>query len=231
MATVVPTIAVAGPAEQQGNYRAEFLEGLRFIRNDRLTLVLVSILIITNFLDAAKSSVILPVVAREVYGNAVALGLMFGMSGGGAVIGALVFSAIGNCYSRRWIFVCGFVVASLPMLIIAWLPPLPIVLLAQAISGLAAGPINPILSTIQYERVPAAMRGRVFGVITAGAYVAMPLGVLLAGYLVELVGVQAALVVGGICYLTTTVSLVFNAALKQMDAKQTAEPREIIAVQ
>jgi hypothetical protein len=43
-------------------------------------------------------------------------------------------------------------------------------LLAQFASGIAAGPINPVLSTIEYERIPANMRGRVFGTITVSPH-------------------------------------------------------------
>lgn len=90
-------------------------------------------------------------------------------------------------------------------------------LLAQFVSGIAAGPINPVLSTIEYERIPPNMRGRVFGTITAGAWMAMPLGVLLGGYAIEWAGLVPTLLVAGVCYLLTTVSLTFNPVLKLMD--------------
>lgn len=200
-------------------YLRQLASGLRFIRDDRLTRVLVGTLLVTNFLDAAKASVILPVFADTVYGSALALGLIFGLSGGGAVLGALIYGLIGHRLSRRWVFVCAFIAVSLPAFVLVLLPPLPVVLVAQALSGLAAGPINPILSAIQYERVPAQMRGRVFGAITAGAFVAMPVGVLLAGYLLEWAGLRTALLLIGVCYTLTTVSLAFNPTLAQMDTR------------
>jgi hypothetical protein len=43
-----------------------------------------------NFLDAAKGGIILPVYANDIFDSAVALGLVFGLSGGGAVIGAFI---------------------------------------------------------------------------------------------------------------------------------------------
>jgi MFS family permease len=218
VALLVPNMALPRRAEPQP-YLENVLEGLRYIRKDRLTRVLVLIILITNFLDAAKSSVIMPVFAERQYGSAIALGLIFGLSGGGAVVGALIYSAIGHRLSRRWVFVCTFITVSLPILVLALLPPLPVVLALQAVSGLAAGPINPILSTIQYERVPAEMRGRVFGAITAGCYAAMPLGVLLAGFLLEGVGLQLALLITGGCYLLTTGSMLFNGALRDMDRR------------
>lgn len=214
---LVPTAQTVVPSGKR-RYTADLVEGLRFLRQDRLLLVIVGTVMVTNFLDAAKGSVILPVYANEVYDSAVALGLMFGLSGGGAVVGALVYGAVGHKYSRRWIFVGAFIAVSLPIFVLAALPPLPIVLLAQLLSGIAAGPINPVLTTVEFERIPPKMRGRVFGTITAGAWMAMPLGVLLGGYAVELAGLVPTLLVVGSLYLLTTLSLTFNPVLKQMDA-------------
>jgi MFS family permease len=216
IAFLIPASQAATPTKKQ-RYTAELAEGLRFLRQDRVLLIIVVTVMMPNFLDAAKGSVILPVYANEVYDSAVALGLMFGLSGGGAVIGALIYGAVGYKYSRRWVFVGAFIAVSLPIFVLAALPPLPVVLLAQLISGIAAGPINPVLSTVEYERIPANMRGRVFGTITAGAWMAMPWGVLLGGYAVELAGLVPALLLVGGLYLLTTVSLAFNQGLKGMD--------------
>lgn len=114
-------------------------------------------------------------------------------------------------------FVGAFIAVSLPIFVLAGLPPLPVVLLAKFVSGIAAGPINPILSTVEYERIPPYMHGRVFGAITAGAWMAMPLGVLLGGYAIELAGLVPTLLAVGSCYLLTTLSLTFNPVLKRMD--------------
>jgi MFS family permease len=62
------------------------------------------------------------------------------------------------------------------------------------------------------------MRGRVFGVMTAGAFMGMPLGVLLAGYLLETVGVRSSLLLTGGVYLLATVAQTFMPAFREMDA-------------
>jgi hypothetical protein len=46
---------------------------------------------------------------------------------------------------------------------------------------------------IRQERVPIAYRARVFGALTTLSFIAIPLGQLLGGYVVEWIGVQAAL--------------------------------------
>jgi len=217
VATLVPALPTPGTGESPGSYLLEMQIGLRFIRQDTLIRALVLTLTITNLLDAAKSSVIYPVLADELFDSAVALGLIFGISGGGAVIGALLYGAIGHRFPRRPVFVTSFIFLSLPSLLLIALPPLPVVLLILGLSGIAAGPLNPILATVRFERVPAAMRGRVFGMITAGAYAGMPLGVLIAGLMLESVGLRTTLLTVGICYVLTTASLIVNPAIREMD--------------
>ncbi len=217
VATMVPPLPKPGRGDSPESYFSEMKAGLRFIRRDKLIQALVLTLMITNLLDAAKSSVIFPVLADEVFDSAVALGLIFGISGGGAVIGALIYGAVGHRFPRRPVFVISFIFLSLPSLLLIALPPLPIVLLIQGLSGIAAGPLNPILATVRFERVPASMRGRVFGMVTAGAYSAMPLGVLIAGFMLESVGLRATLLSVGICYVLATATLIVNPAIREMD--------------
>jgi MFS family permease len=214
----VPTIQLEAK-EVSTSYVSDLMEGLRFLKRDGLLMTITLTVLVTNMLDAARGSVIMPVLAQETYDSSVALGLMFGTSGGGAVIGALLFSAWGHRLSRRWLYLGCFIIVSLGSFTLAALPPLPVALLSQLIVGIASGPINPILSAVQYERIPATMRGRVFGTITAGAFTAMPMGVLLAGYLLDSIGLQVALIITGSLYLLTTLAQIFNPTLREMERR------------
>lgn len=66
--------------------------------------------------------------------------------------------------------------------------------------------INPILTTVMYERVPDELRSRVAGAMTAGCELAMPLGGLTAGLLVEGPGLPAALLLMGGAYFLVSLS-------------------------
>lgn len=80
------------------------------------------------------------------------------------------------------------------MLVFALQPSLVWCLVATALAGLAAGALNPIIGTVLLEEVPASMRARVSGAVSAGAWAAMPVGALAAGVLVEQVGLVACFV-------------------------------------
>ena len=60
-------------------------------------------------------------------------------------------------------------------------------------------------------------RARVFGTTTAIAFVAIPLGQLIGGYAIELIGVQLFIAAVAAIYIATIVAFSFAPALRQMD--------------
>ncbi|HLA01708.1 MAG TPA: MFS transporter [Aestuariivirga sp.] len=215
----ITTRSKPGEAERQ-NYYEDLVDGLRFLARDRLMLAIVIMVMITNFLDAAFGGVIQPVYVKQVYGSALDLGLLIAAGGGGAVVGALIFSAIGHRLPRHSTFVSMFVLVSLRFWIYALYPPLSITILAVFITGIGAGPLNPIIAAVEYERIPPGMRGRVFGTIQAGAWAAMPLGMLLGGVLTEQYGLQPILIGLGITYLASTLAMAVIPAMREMNRQQ-----------
>lgn len=207
----------AKPAAEVG-YRAELAEGLRYIWAHRLIRAVVLTVLVTNFLDA-PIAVVMPVYAKEAFGSAAQLGLLFGVFGGFALVGSLTFSAIGHRLPRRRTFVSCFLVWACVYLVLSTLPSLPVALAAMAVGGLAIGPINPLLGTIQFEVVPAEIRGRVFGAITAGAWAAIPAGVLLGGLATDAFGVATTFLVIGVCYVAVTLFGFLNPAFREMDRR------------
>ena len=205
--------------EKSGKYFDELREGLRFIYKDQLVLAIVIMVMLTNFLDAIYSGVVQPVFVKQVYGQALDLGLLIAASGAGAVIGALIFSAIGPRLPRHAVFVFGFVLTSLRFFLFAMYPPIWVAIPFVIIASLGAGPLNPIIGAVEFERVPKNMRGRVGGAIGAGAWSAMPLGMLIGGVLTEQLGVRPMLLGLGIIYLITTLSMAFIPAMKEMNRK------------
>lgn len=224
-AIIAVTIHVHQPArheesEPRGKYFDELRDGLRFILNDKLTLAIVIMVMATNFMDAVFSGVVQPVFVKQVYGQALDLGLLIAANGGGAVIGALIFSAIGPRLPRHTVFVFGFVLTSLRFFMYATYPPLWVALIFVVISSMGAGPLNPIIGAVEYERVPKNMRGRVGGAIGAGAWSAMPLGMLVGGVLTEQLGVRPMLIGLGVVYFITTLSMAFIPAMKEMNRRE-----------
>jgi MFS family permease len=202
--------------ERRGHFFAELAEGLRFIWSRRLVRALVLMVLLTNLIEA-PGTVVLAVFAREEYGSAADFGLLVGVLGGAALAGALGYSAVGHRLPRRKTFLVCFAGVPIGYLALAAQPSLPVAIAALALGGFAAGPINPLLFTVQTEIVPAALRGRVFGAVRAAAWAAIPLGILLGGALVAAIGAPATFLVMG-ALLAAVVGYGFlNPAFREMD--------------
>jgi MFS family permease len=204
---------------EPSNYLRELREGFAFLRNERTLFALVAVVSLTNMLDSL-SFVLLPVYAEQVYGSAISLGLMMAVVGAGSVVGALAFSAFGERLSRRRVFTWGFAGVTVRYPIAALFPPLGVLLVGMTITGISSGPLNPVIDTVFFERVPDGIRGRVFGVVAASAWLAMPLGVLIAGPAIELAGLRTTLLVTGALYLGVVLVAMWLPALRGLDERR-----------
>ena len=211
-----PAAAPAGADDGKGTFFAELAEGIRFIWQRRVLRAVLLMVLLSNLLEA-PFPVVMSVFAREEYGSASDLGLMFGVFGGGALAGSLVYSAIGHRLPRRRTFLWCFAGIPIAYLALATLPPLPVALVALGVTGLVAGPINPLLFTVLTEIVPQEVRGRVFGAARGGAWAAIPLGTLLGGVLVGAIGVAPTFLTIGVLLALVVAYGFVNPAYREMD--------------
>lgn len=188
------TSATDGELTPGRGYFGQLADGLRFVTRTPLVRAVVILVVITNTIDAAGLTVLKPVYAAGVSDDGAVLGAMLACFAGGALSGAALFSAIGHRIPARPLFIVAFVLAGVPpYLTLALGAPLPVVFVVLALSGLAAGPINPLIDTALFGLIPSAMRARVFGAISTGVAAGMPLGSLLAGVGVEALGLTVTL--------------------------------------
>jgi MFS family permease len=196
------------PTESEGEgYFAQLREGYRFLWHTPLVRAIVIMVLVTNTLDAGMGGVLMPVYADRVLDSVVALGLMAGAMGLTAFAGTLVFAWIGHRAPRLATLVIGFTFGGpFRFFLLAAMPGIGPAVIGFAIAGIGIGPINPILGTLGYERVPPELRARVFGALSAGVMAGAPIGALLAAACVELGGLQGTLIAFGLVYLVCTLS-------------------------
>ncbi|MFJ3924933.1 MFS transporter [Streptomyces sp. NPDC090022] len=221
-------VAAAEPQKAAGKitlagYRAELGEGWAFLARSRMLLGITFMVMMTNGMDQGWSSVLLPVHGRDELGGAAAVGLLISLFGGFALLGALLYGAYGERLPRRTVFAVAFLISGAPRYLMAALTDTTLPLaVTMALAGLTAGILNPVLTTVMYERIPDALRSRVAGVTTAGCELTMPLGGLAAGLLVEGFGLTSALLLFGGLYLLTTLSPLVFPAWREMDRRPAA---------
>ncbi|WP_314173137.1 MFS transporter [Streptomyces winkii] len=224
IALVVPrsvgrTAEAPGRGPDAPGYWRRLGEGVLFLRRDPLLLTVTAMIAVTNLLDAAFTSVLVPVWAKESGNGPAAIGLTGTASGLAAVAGSLVAAGVAHRLKRRVVFFAGFLLAGAPRFLILAADDVPLWAVAAvfAVGGFGAGFLNPILGAVLYERIPRQLLGRVKGLGTSLAWVGIPLGGLLAGAAVSSFGLVPSLLAGGVAYFLTTNLAGLRREWRQMD--------------
>ena len=181
--------------------------GAKTLWDDKLLRTLSVALLIIAAVYLPTEAVVLPTYFENV-DNPSGLGFVISALAAGSAVGSFGYGWISARVKRKTLIrmiLMGSAVSIIPM---AFLPPLPVLMLAGFLLGLSWGPYNPLISTLVQQRVPAHLQGRVFGVQTAVFYAAPPLGMVLAGISVESFGIRATYVVlAGVLSITSTLVL------------------------
>lgn len=120
---------------------------------------------------------------------------MMAAYGLGGLLGIALLGGLAERVSRWLLYVALTFVYPVVSFGLVPLPPLAPTLVTLLLIGIVAGAAVPLYQTVRQERTPAELRGRVFATAAAAESLAIPPAVLLAGYVVETFGLQAALLV------------------------------------
>lgn len=205
-----------------GGYRQQLREGWDFLRGDRVLLGITIMVALTNLLDAAYSTVLIPVWAVDAGRGAGAIGLVFAVFSGASALGSVCAATWASGLSRYRTYLVAFLICGAPRYAVFALDsPLWLVLGVVAASGFAAGFINPVLGAVIFERIPDRLVGRVSSLTTAMCFALIPLGGLTGGLLVSGVGLPATMLVVGAAYLLVTMLPAVDPRWREIDRRPT----------
>jgi MFS family permease len=165
-------------------------EGMRFVWNLRMLRTLGLIDLAVTALYLPMESVLFPKYFTDRHQPA-QLGWALMSLGAGGVAGALGYAVLSKYTRRRTAVLTATLTFGAATAGIAFLPPLPVILVLCTVTGLVYGPIQPIYNYVMQTRAPHHLRGRVVGVMTGLTYAAGPLGLLVAGPLADAAGLKA----------------------------------------
>jgi MFS family permease len=181
------------------------------LRQDRICFGVMAMVFYINVFNQAAVVVFIPLWADKVLGSAVGVGAVLGAAGLGLVLGNLVFTIFATKVPRYATFTLGFLLGGPPRFLVLGLTDnLTVVLVVTFLAGCALSAVNPVIGLLLFERTPAALQARVFGLVTAIAWAGLPLGGLLAGWAVTVIGLRPALVVTAVAYLAVALTPVIR---------------------
>lgn len=181
--------------------------GLAKVRDTPTLLALVSLAFLANLTAFPLTNGLMPYVAKDVYGiGQTGLGILVAGFASGALIGSLVLSHAGANIALPRLMIVGTLIWYALLLVFAQMPG-PVsgfvcLLLAGFMQTLCMVPLSIILLRASGEK----FRGRVMGVRMMAIY-SLPLGLLAAGPLIDLMGFRAT------ASLYALIGLVFTAII------------------
>lgn len=207
VATLVQLPAEAPTEEKPATepYWTALRGGFSFLRGDRVLIGMMLMTFAINVFGQASATVYTPLWVEEVVGSPVVLGLLFGGFAGGALLGNVIFTVYADRIPPYRAFVIGALIGGAPRLLTMGLSDTVwLVVSVSFLCGIANASLNPVIGATLFERVPAALQTRVFGVIGALTFAGIPVGSLLGGWTAAALGLRPALLFSGTLFLLAT---------------------------
>lgn len=199
-----------GTEEEEALRQTGMKEGFRYVRGDRPTLAMISLLAICTTCISPFFMVMMPLYSRHVLGiDAQSHGLLMGSSGVGAFVGSIwlltITSARRTAY-LRW----GTLVIAACMLGLANAQALWQAIIAMIALTLGTSTVFGLANTIVQERAPDAIRGRVSAIMGLSFFGILPFSGLVMSKFADLVGLRLAMGSCGIAFGLGAAALLYT---------------------
>jgi MFS family permease len=172
---------------------AEWVEGLRIVRDDRTIAMLFVVFGLMTFGGTMLDPLFVPWV-RDVLGQGVwAVALLMTTSSLAGIAGSLVVGSLGTRIPARALIGWSSVLAGLLLIAKFNIPVVWVAVALSALGGVTAVASSVGVETLAQERTPEDVRGRVFGSLQATIWLMSLLGAVVGGVVGEALGVLPAL--------------------------------------
>jgi MFS family permease len=203
----LPARARAPGAADQTPMHRRIAEGLTAIKRSPGVGVVMALIVAAAF-AYGEQIVLLGLVSSELLDTGTGgVGFLFAAIGAGGIIAAGTTGRLAEDPRQARVLAISTVALGLPVALLAWLQsPIP-AYIALAVSGAGGIAFDVVAITLLQRLVPEQMLARIFGVLGSVAVTAMVAGTLVAPPLVEIGGLETALVVTGLLPVAIVVAL------------------------
>lgn len=209
----VPTLALAADRRP---FFEELAEGWREVRSRRW--IWFTIASATSFLLVYEGplQVIGPVTMDDVYDGATTWGILLAGGGIGSAVGALLAASDRLRRPLIWSLWLFLACALLPLLLLLE-APMPVLFASNVVAGASFGLFIPVWEAALQRGVPPEKLARVSAWDWMGSLAGMPIGMALAGWLVDGVGRTAVLATMSIGTFVVCLAFLVEPAVRQID--------------
>jgi MFS family permease len=187
------------------NLKKEFTEAIMYIRSKP---EVSSVIIFAGVMSllVLPFTTLTPVFAKDVFnGSAATLGIIDGVIGFGALIGALFLASLKQGTNLSKVLAINTLVFGFGLLLFSQTLLLPLALLFITVGAFGMMSVRTLSNTIVQIHVPNYFRGRVISIYLMVLTTMMPIGSLLIGAVSHYIGVRITVLAEGIIALIITV--------------------------
>src|SRR5256712_706796 len=184
---------------QRESVLSQIREGLQIVLGDRRLRHIAVCTGWSNFFSSAVFSALFFLFLKELGFNALSLGVLFGVSSIGGILGAVISGRVAQRVGVRTSILMGGVLFGIPTLPLAFVTPdiaLPalIAMLGTSFFGNLLYNINQV--SFRQAIVPIRLQGRLNATMRTIVWGTLPLGALTGGFLGEAIGLRPSIFIG-----------------------------------
>ena len=189
-----------GTPEEEEQRRSGILEGFRYVRSNRVVLLLIALIALNTIFIFPAISVMLPLYVRDIlHLGAQSMGGLMAVSGSGAFLGSIGLLSVAR--KNRLKFMGGNVIAiSVGVFLMSWSQSFLLTACAMGAIAIALSMNFGLTNTIVQEQAPAHLRGRVSAVVGMSFFGLMPIAGLITPGFSDLIGMRATLGIASVIY-------------------------------
>ncbi|MGJ5641101.1 MFS transporter [Formosa sp. S-31] len=205
---------------KEKSVKREFIDGLSYIKK---TPEIYSIMVFVSLMSffALPYTTLTPAFAKDVFqGSAATLGIIDGVIGFGAFLGALFLASLKQGTNLTKVLAINSLIFGLGLILFSRTEHLLGALIFIAVSAFGMMSIRTITNTIIQVNAPNKFRGRIISVFVMALTGLLPLGSLAIGAISHYIGVQTTVCVQGI--IAIIIAIVYGKYLKKQKLKRKA---------
>ncbi len=211
-----------GSAEEEAERSSGFMEGLRYVRKDKVILYLIVLIAAVTLFVYPVVGVMLPLYVKNVlHLGPRQLGLLMGFSGTGSLLGALGLLSIPR--EHRFNFMtAGVLTVATALFCLGRFSSFLLTAISMGILAIGLSLNFGLANTIVQERAPAALRGRISAVFGLSFFGLMPLAGLGIPALADLIGTRLTLSISALIFAAIGASVLRMAGRRGCEETLTA---------
>lgn len=206
-------------AGEGANYKAEVNAGFKYVWSWK---GLTTLLILASFINFLinPAFTLLPLLIKEFFkGGAPELAKVEALFGGGAIVGSLLLSVWGGFKKKMHTAMLSLLLFGAVMASVSYIPAdgLKWVLIAFAVVGGLLPFVNGSISAVMMAKVAPDMQGRVSTLTGTVSGIMMPIGLMIAGPVADLINIQFWFLVGGVSSMGIAIYGHFSKSLQEFE--------------